>query len=78
MCYWKNIKLYEYKKGICKIYFYDCENSVFPFQSVNHFDYDCFSRLNKFISFRRKDECYLDLNDLKFGNKIALALYIWT
>ena len=34
----KNIKLCEYKKVICNIYCYDCENSVFPFQSVNNLD----------------------------------------
>ena len=65
VCYWKK-KLNEYKKGICKLYCYGCENYIVALQSVNNFDYNS-SRLNKSTSFKRKDECYLDLNDLKFG-----------
>ena len=54
-------------KVICKFYCYDCESSVFLFQSVNNFDY--FLRLNKSsTSSKRKDECYLDLILVKFGN----------
>ena len=61
-------KNWEYKKGICLFYCYDCGNYVIPFQSVNNFDYDCFPRLYKFTYFKRKDECYLDLYVVKFGN----------
>ena len=43
MCIEKKKKLCEYKKGICKFYFYDCENSVFHLQSFNSSDF--FSRL---------------------------------
>ena len=68
------MKLSKYKKGICKFYCYDFENSVFPFQSVNYFDYDCFSRLNKPTSSKRKDECYLNLNDVKFSNKNSTSV----
>ena len=70
----KKVKLSKYTKGICKFCFYDYENSVFPFQNVNNFDYDCFSRLNKSTSFKIKDECYLDLNDVKFGNKNSISV----
>ena len=71
----KNIKLSEYKKRIYKFYCYDCKNFVFPFQSVNNFYYDCFSRLNKSISSKRKDECYLDLNDVTFGNINSISIF---
>ena len=70
----KNIKLSEYKKGIYKFYCYDCENTVFPFQSVNNSDFDCFSRINKSTSLKREDECYLDLNNVKFGNKNSISV----
>ena len=57
-----------------KFYCYDCENFVFLIQSVNNFDYDCFSRLNKSTSLKKKDQCYLDLNDVKFGNIYSISV----
>ena len=41
---------------------------------MNNLDYDCFSKLNKSASSKRKDECYLDLNDVKLGNKNSISI----
>ena len=64
-------KLNLYKQGEYKFYCDRCKESLFPFQNVDNFEYECFYEYVKPSISKINSESYKDLYSVKLSKKIV-------